>query len=199
MGVAMAAVACSEPVDCRVEPERCAGTGHVARGSHATAPPAHPALVAPAEVAVPVAPAAYPVRRDPPPVGLAQRELDLGDGRLPGLRVGDDATAEAAEGVQLKVLFRRFGVAAKRHDVEALRPFVTDAFHERLLDTVAKHGDRLWRHLDRFERAAEAGVALDVRPGDATGTRQVEAQLPGGGQLKPIVRRTEQGWKFDRF
>ena len=190
----LAVAACSEPVDCRVEPERCAGVS-IAAPLRAS-PAVLPAAGAPAE---PAPAAAYPTRRDPPPMGLAQRELGLGDGRLPGLRVGGDAAAEAAEAVQLKALFRRFGAAAKRHDVTALRPFVTDAFYARLQDTIAKHGDRLWRHLDRFEQAADADVALDVRPADDAAARQVEAQLPGGGQLKPIVRRTEQGWQFDRF
>jgi hypothetical protein len=193
--VATFVCACTEPVDCHRERERCFGVRPALTvRAHQKPTAAQPRVEAP-----PSQPVARGDETDTPPPWVAQRVLGQ---PLPGHvnpEVARGLGGRDAEIEQIKVLLGQLGSAAKGHDLAALQPFVTERLETHLQEIVAQHGERLWRHLDKFARAGSAEAQVLVEAGDASDKRQVVVTVPDGAPLKPIVQQTATGWRFDRF
>jgi len=211
----LAVAACTEPVDCQRQPERCvialAATPAATRKVQAEPMPA--AAADPhaghdraagdraghdhgQRLGVP-SPGAFPALADAvlPPGGRLRRGMQPfrpGQGDVPAADRGDETPA-------LRAAVAAIRTAAAAHDGPALQAFLTPRLQESLAPVLARGGDRLWRHLDKYVAAIQAGLTIQVAPGESPDTRQLTIPAEGGSELKPILKQTESGWKFERF
>jgi hypothetical protein len=173
--------ACTEPTDCRVEPQRCAIV---------------PAA-APAPAVVPQA--ALPHPRGPWLPGAKVQEQVAAPApdkpARPAEIVPDSPDAAIARGVLVGLRG-----AAAAHDMKQLSAHMTKRLVADLTPKLDKYAERLWRHLDRYVKAVDGGrFEIKSEPADTPTRRQVTVTLPDGGELRPILEREADGWKVDRF
>lgn len=223
--VAINGISCTEPVDCAAEPHRCVAFQSRAAAPSAAAEPVAPkaALTPPPVAAQPralptvQARAAKPDSGQPsndprPPVRLDAGAL-AGAGRavaaelpraamLPAIdrvRPNAEIVAEAAKGGDERALIVTLRAGAMAHDLEKLRPFLTERLYKTLSEALPKNADRLYRHLDKYVRAINEGFEIRVEKSDAPTTRQVVLTLKDQAELKPILAMEHGTWKVDRF
>lgn len=208
--------ACTEPVDCNAEPSRC-----LVQPGRAKPPVVQ--VVAPEGVPATrpddAQPVPRPVRRRDAREGAAQvgeapsqRYLPMPRG--PGLAVlppgqpagvqpaqaeAGAAADESPEQLLTRGIVAKIREPAKAHDIKALMPHMTKRLAGDLEPKMAQYGERFWRHLDAYVRAAEGGFRVQSEPGDAPTRRQATLTLPDGQELKPILEREDNMWKIDRF
>lgn len=203
------AVACTEPVDCAAQPDRCprvAATQELApvalrRVGDAPAPATRAAV--PPERAVPVVGKVLD-RLPIVPVGggnHGQRFLDLGQGAtgaalLHARRAPGTLDEQVAAN---RMIILGIHKAAAAHDFAALKTHMSDRLAATVEPMLDKQGERFWRHLDKYAQAAEKSFEVRDEPGGDAEQRRIIVTLPGGEELKPILTKSGNGWKFDRF
>ncbi len=203
---ALALGACTEPVDCAAQPERCPRIANVPQ----LAPVA---VTRQSEVAQPVAaaPTAAPAlanRPQPlpviPPAGAGQggqRNLEIDqEHALAAARNARRApgTLDAQTAADRMIILAIHKAAAAR-DFAALKPHMSDRLIGAIEPMLDQQGERFWKHLARYAEAAEKGFTVRDEAGDGSNLRHMIVTLPGGEELKPILTKTPDGWKFDRF
>jgi hypothetical protein len=203
LAAGLGASACTEPVDCTAEPERCP----------LVVPPTTRAGTAPVVVPAPVVARA---RAQQANQAQAQRDRQAAakqaaEERTLKARIRADAELQA-EQARLgdlspkerlhrtpEALIRRIRNVGANKNLVGLKRFMTEDFARRVDTMVADSPDRFWRHVARYVNAAEHGFELTSRPGPREGTRQLEVKGRGEMTLRPIVERSPKGWLFDRF
>ena len=185
--------ACAEPVDCALEPKRCPNQAvrQTDPASDGLAN-ARPFRGAQRLLQVPVDPNApgQPPSRQPLAVDL----------RLPA-KVPAEAMplpAGAPSRDELNAMVATVQLPTKARSFEGLRPFNTSRLYDTLEPLLAKDGDRLWRHLDKYLIASDKGFKTEVESVEADRV-QLHLRLPNGDDLRPIVVRQNGVWKIDRF
>ncbi len=201
LGLLILGTACTEPVDCTVEPQRCPNRPVVMAAQPAAGKP-----VAPREqqrVAVPfhngqrllqvpvdATGLGRPPSREPLAVNVGAVAKPQGDAApLPaGSPSRTELTALVATVVQ----------PTKARNFESLKPFITQRLYDTLTPLLVKDGDRLWRHLDKYQTAADQGFKTQVDSVEMD-KAQLHLTLPDGSELRPILARQNGVWKIDRF
>ena len=115
------------------------------------------------------------------------------------VRPNAEIVAEAAKGGDERALIVTLRAGAMAHDLEKLRPFLTERLYKTLSEALPKNADRLYRHLDKYVRAINEGFEIRVEKSDAPTTRQVVLTLKDQAELKPILAMEHGTWKVDRF
>lgn len=217
--------ACSQPVDCAAEPGRCVVTQ--TRSTPASASPSPIAKDLPAPPVAPAGRAtaatahnnaANPPARAPSadprppamlePAGAAARPGRAVTAELPRaallpaidrVRPNAEIVAEAAKGGDERAVIVTLRAGVMAHDLEQLRPFLTERLYKTLSDALPKNADRLYRHLDKYARAINEGFEIRVEKTDTPTTRQLVLKLKDGAELKPILATEHGTWKVERF
>lgn len=215
IGAATAAAAlcgCSEPTDCRAEPERCLRPANAvantlpnfrqaalqaARGAEPAntnnqlrvAPqpvqgPANGAMALPPHGRVAMAPSDTMAAR-----GRPQPEAGAGDGK--------PSAADPHIG-EYRALLAAALEPIKKRDVAALTALCSPRMADTLKTIMVANADRFWRHLDRYPGViASSSLSITTEPGEVDRTQLVVRS--DGAELKPIVLQVGGQWRFDRF
>ncbi len=206
------AAACTEPTDCKREPERCllpaaqpeaVGAAANAPGKPAVGPQFRPvagavpqlpdAALSP-RVRAAVAKAQLQAHAECPPLGLGQAGLAPAAVN-PGLVAGESPDALLARGV----LAGLRGPAAS-HELPKLAPVITKRLLADMGPKMEQYGPRFWRHVDKYIKAADDGILkITAEPGDSADRKNISISLTGGEELRPILQREDGAWKIDRF
>ncbi|MCO4763811.1 MAG: hypothetical protein KC502_20020 [Myxococcales bacterium] len=135
-----------------------------------------------------------------------QREGGSASGGLPNIAPGmierAVINAKTAPGedkdIAAKWMVKRIKNVAANHDKEGIKRWCTPRMAKEIDDMLPKHGERFWRHMDRYARAGAQGYATSDRrqEGDKLHLTVTSA---GDIVLKPVLVRSAQGWRFDRF
>jgi len=159
------------------------------------APSAQPALAAPAKPAT--APPTLPLRVA---ARGGQRDIDLGSDPAAAVRAARRApgTLDAQQAAD-RMLILSVRKAAVDHDFAALKLLMSERLAGAIEPMLDKQGERFWKHVGRYAEAAEHGFTTSDEAGDGSGLRRMIVKLPSGEELKPILQKTPDGWKFDRF
>ena len=207
LAIGLGPLACAEPVDCQLEPQRCpnvrvqplAAAALPARPSVAERPPAVqvpsaqvPLRAGQRQLQVPLNPGnlGQPPTREP--LALNIRPKPLAAETPAPLPVGAPSRED------LKALVVAVQLPASTKDFEALRPFITPRLYASLAPLMAESGDRLWRHLAKYKQAGSSGFETKI---ESVELDKVHAalQLPDGSELRPILEKQNGVWKIDRF
>ncbi len=203
--------ACSEPVDCSLEPHRCPTPG----SSVLPPKPAEHRASAPSEGLDPtvrnrrIDRAAYEMaarrgqRLIDVPAGDPVRQV-LRAARLQGGTPTAGKDAATVEGgvsaMEVRAVLGALRGPMKARDLDGLVGKLTPRLATTLREALPQNGERLWRHMDRYLALLEAGFDVSEGPGDSAGVRQVVLTPSAGGrELKPIFAKTADGWKVERF
>ncbi len=100
--------------------------------------------------------------------------------------------------IQPKWLVKRIKNVAANHDKEAIKLWCTTHLQGQVDRMVKDHAERFWRHMDRYAAAGANGYEVtEERPeGDLM---HLTVKARGDIVLKPVMKQTQQGWRFHRF
>ncbi|MCB9738363.1 MAG: hypothetical protein H6747_03780 [Deltaproteobacteria bacterium] len=96
-------------------------------------------------------------------------------------------------------LIRKIRNVAANHNLPGLERYMTPELIERTRAMMPEHAERFWRHLDRYVTAGSNGFELERQPGADEGVLELTVKAAPDIVLRPVVRRTPAGWRFDRF
>lgn len=96
-------------------------------------------------------------------------------------------------------LIRKIRNVAANHNLPGLERYMTAELIERTRAMMPEHAERFWRHLDRYVVAGSNGFELERQPGADEGVLELTVKAAPDIVLRPVVRRTPAGWRFDRF
>lgn len=100
--------------------------------------------------------------------------------------------------IQPKWLVKRIRNVAANHDAAALKRWCTPELQREMDQMLGKHAERFWRHLDRYAKAGGDGYEVtEERPEGEEMHLTVKAR--GDIVLKPVMKKTAEGWRFHRF
>ncbi len=204
LGWLILGTACAEPVDCTVEPRRCPRLAAPEPQAAHLPMPTRTQLQVPAPtrggqrlLQAPLDPGApgRPPSREP--LALDVRALEK---LPPPAKAVDNAPlpAGAPTHEELKALVAVVQLPAKARNFEGLKPFITQRLYDALSPLLAKDGDRLWRHLEKYVSAVDTGFKTEVESVEME-RAQLHLTLPDGSELRPILLRQNGVWKIDRF
>ncbi len=199
LGLLLLGTACTEPVDCALEPKRCPNRVAAPQPVVPTGAPKRQQL----QVPVPTANGQrlLQVPLDPNAAGRQpSREPLAADIRARFKPIVDDAPlpSGAPSREELTTLMKRVIEPARARDFEALKQVITSRLYDALSPLVAKDGDRLWAHLVKYGGATSGGFKTDVLSQEG-GKTALHLTLPDGSELRPIVEQQGGVWKIDRF
>ena len=99
---------------------------------------------------------------------------------------------------ELKGIIASVLLPTKARDFEALKPFITARLYDTLTPLLAKDGERLWRHLSKYQTATEGAYRTEVEAVEADNVR-MHLTLHDGSEMRPILTKQNGVWKIDRF
>lgn len=191
LGLACLLSACTEPVDCARQPERCRG---VQTRADRPTPAQQPATRAGTTERPGEAPAD---RKDADPDLL--RRLRLGtEVDAEERRLGDLAGSERSTATP-ELLIRRLRNVGANRNLQGLKRYVTPELAAQITVRAAEQPDRFWRHIERYVSAAEHGFEISSRRGSPEVGLQLQIEARGDIHLRPVVVRTKEGYRFQRF
>ncbi len=102
-------------------------------------------------------------------------------------------------GIAPKWMVKRIRNVAANHDAPALKKWCTPRLQAEIDKMLPKHGERFWRHLDRYADAGANGYEVKEQRREGPDRLHLTVHAKGDIVLKPVLERAEQGWRFDRF
>ncbi|MEY3013562.1 MAG: hypothetical protein RIT45_2297 [Pseudomonadota bacterium] len=96
-------------------------------------------------------------------------------------------------------LVRRIRNVAANHNLPGLERYMTPKLVASTREMMPQHAERFWRHLDRYAQAGAHGFELEQKAGAEEGTLELVVKAAPDIVLRPVLRRTDAGWRFERF
>ncbi len=96
-------------------------------------------------------------------------------------------------------MFKTFGRAARSHQLADLVPFVSKRMRADLVQTLRKHRQRFWNHIDRIIRGIQSGLTVQTPVRRPDGRLDLPLRFDNGDSLSPIIIFEDGKPKIDRF